>query len=150
MHPMANNRITVNQYRQYLKSGNQDALKAQKTNPKEFKLEKGKQVVHDGIKFKSIMEGDHYLKLKLLQQSGVIKELNCEPIYRFKINNVSLGYYKPDFSFYRIKPNGIDWEFVVQDKKGRNGKGNQNPMWRIFRMKVKLMKALFNIDVEVV
>ena len=48
-----------------------------------------KKVIIDGIKFDSKKESQYYLKLKMLEKAGKIKDLKCEVkvLVTYKINN---------------------------------------------------------------
>lgn len=75
----------------------------------------------DGIRFASKAEARRYAELRLLEQAGEIKQLECQP--RFPLHGAcagapsmraKVGDYVADFQ-YREGPNGI---LVIEDVKG--------------------------------
>lgn len=52
-----------------------------------------RKVIVDGIKFDSIKEGDYYLRLKILEKAGVIRNLILQPLYVFWHNKIQIGRY---------------------------------------------------------
>jgi len=96
-----------------------------------------KKVVIDGITFASGKEGKRYNELKLLVKAGVISGLELQPKYRCVVNDHLVCTYIADFLYYE---NGKE---VVEDVKGyKKGSAYQH-----YRTKVKLVKALYNIDI---
>ncbi len=110
-----------------------------------------KKTVIDGIKFDSMAEAKRYHYLNLSEMAGIISNLECHPKYPLKVNNQLITTYSPDFR-YQDKHGNL----IVEDVKGKPKtkkaekylKGTAN--WTRFRLCVKLMKALHDIDVEVV
>lgn len=94
-----------------------------------------KKITIDGIKFDSIGEGNRYTTLKLLERNGAISDLKMQQSYRLEINKVLIARYIADFTY---NENG---KFIVEDFKGvETG---------IFKLKKKLMKALYGIDIRI-
>lgn len=91
----------------------------------------------DGITFDSKAEAAHYAKLRLQEKAKLISHLEIHPSWKFVINGHKIGKYTADFSF-----RDGDHQLHVQDVKGVKA--------RDFTLRCKLMRALYNIDVEVV
>lgn len=98
---------------------------------------KAKKTEVNGIIFDSKKEADHYCKLKLLEQSGVIHNLECQHRFRIEINGQKICDYVADFVFLK---NGKQ---VVQDVKS-----NFTRKLPVYRLKYKLMKACLGIEIE--
>lgn len=91
------------------------------------------KVESDGIKFDSIKERNRYHQLK---SDSNIRELEHQVTYRIEINGKLVCRYIADF---RYKVDGVT---VVEDVKSAITK--KNPVYRI---KNKLMKAVFGVDI---
>lgn len=89
----------------------------------------------DGFKFDSKKEANRYCNLKLLQKAGEISELEMQPKYPLTVNGVIVATYIADFR-YVIK--GFI-NYTVEDVKGV-----KTP---VYRLKKKLMKAIYKIDI---
>ncbi len=100
----------------------------------------------DGYKFDSRAEMRRYSTLALLHQKGFISGLVVHPKFSLTVNEHHICDYEADFD-YRRKPidDSIIWTRVVEDVK--------SPITaRIAatRIKLKLVKALYDIDVKIV
>jgi hypothetical protein len=73
---------------------------------------------------------------------GEIDKLECQPRYPITVAGVTCGVYVGDFRYIE---NG---ELVVVDVKG--GAGGKGTMTPLARLKIKLVKALYGIDVRIV
>ena len=79
-----------------------------------------KKTYVDGIKFDSKLEAKRYKELKLMQRTGLIKDLVLQPEFElqptFRKNGKTYRKitYRADFSYIRVKDN----EMVVEDTKG--------------------------------
>ena len=89
----------------------------------------------DGIKFASQAEGRRYTELKLLERAKGIKKLLLQVRYPLVVNKVKICTYVADFVYWE---NGKE---VVEDVKGM--------ILPIFKLKMKLMKALYDIDIRI-
>jgi len=87
----------------------------------------------DGIKFMSKKEAARYGQLKLLLKSGMIESLELQPRFKIEHNGVKICTYVADF---RYVENG---KIVVEDVKGQ--------ILAMYRLKKKLVKAFYNIDI---
>jgi hypothetical protein len=72
----------------------------------------------------------------LLLRAGAIKALKCHPSWQLKVGDVLIGRYTADFSFIDTATGKL----VVEDVKG-------GPVSRDYPLRVKLLKALYGIDV---
>lgn len=90
--------------------------------------------------FDSKGEYAYWCKLKLMQRSGLIKELKRQVRFVFVVNDVKIGHYTCDFMFY---DNELKKERVL-DFKGAYRLPPDVPM------RIKLVKALHGYDVEIV
>ena len=93
----------------------------------------------DGIQFDSKAEARRWQELKLLERAGELSRLERQVKYKFEHNGVKLGSYIADFAYFTKQ------ERVVEDVKG--AATAKLPM---FRMKAKMMKAFYGIDVKIV
>ncbi len=96
---------------------------------------KNKPTVIDGIRFMSQKEGVRYVQLKQLLKARLITNLELQPPFNCVINGVKICKYLADFRYIDVKTN----EEIVEDVKGFKTS--------IYRLKKKLVKALFNIDI---
>ena len=101
-----------------------------------------KKVIYDGIKFDSKKEGEYYLKLKMLEKSGLIKNLELQKEYllqdSFKINNKTRRKitYRADFSYISTE----DDKLHVVDVKGFKTD--------VYLLKKKLFEYKYGIEIE--
>ena len=90
-------------------------------------------VTEDGA-FDSKKEHRRWCELKLLQLAGEIRNLRHHTKFKFEHNGVLIGTYEADFDYFRGN------EYVVEDSKGFETD--------VFRLKAKMMRAFFGIDVR--
>ena len=101
-------RISQEQYRQFL---------SKSIDYKQSKYH-NKKVVYDGIKFDSKKEGAYYLKLKVLEEKGIIKDLQRQvkfellPTFKFNGETIRGISYYADFTYYQ------DGKYHIVDTKG--------------------------------
>lgn len=91
----------------------------------------------DGILFASRAEARRYQELCLLREAGEIKDLQRQKRYPLVVNGEKICVYVADFVYRDREGNAI-----VEDVKG--------VATQIFKMKCKLMRALYHIDILVV
>lgn len=89
----------------------------------------------DGIVFASKAEARRYQELRLLERAGEIERLELQPRYPLVVNTVTIGTYVGDFRYLDTR-NG---RRTVEDVKGV-----RTP---VYRLKCKLVKALYDIDI---
>jgi Protein of unknown function (DUF1064) len=96
----------------------------------------------DGYKFASKREAKRYQELKILQQAGEIDHLIADKKglrYELRVNSQLICIYEADF-YYQQKFGSVVWDRVVEDCKGF-----KTPAYRI---KKKLMKAIYGIEIH--
>lgn len=113
--------------------------------PKKSKY-KNKEVVYDGIKFKSTKERDRYIDLLLLERDGQIKDLELQPRYKL-IDGVKFSdgsrakpalRYTADFRYIDCKTG----QTVVEDVKSKITKESTD-----YKMRRHMMLAIHGIEV---
>ena len=90
----------------------------------------------DGLHFDSKAERDRYLALKLLERGGQIHTLILQPRFDLIVNGEKIGFYRADFQYIE----SATGEQIVEDVKGV-----RTP---VYRLKRKLMKAIYGIQVR--
>jgi len=95
----------------------------------------------DGITFDSRKEAARYLHLKLLQKAGKISDLRCQYPFKIIIDGMHVCTYKADFVYADVtteKTHGMR-VITVEDVKGVKT--------AIYRLKKKLVKAVYRLDI---
>lgn len=101
-----------------------------------------KKVEYDGYTFDSIREKNYYIKLKLLEKAGKIKELELQKEYElqpsFKLNNKTSRKitYRADFTYKTTE----DDKLHVVDVKGFRTD--------VYKLKKKLFEYKYRIEIE--
>lgn len=103
---------------------------------------RAKKVEVDGLRFDSKKEAERYGQLKLLERTGDVQTLRVHPSFELKVNDQLICRYIADFSYYEYGSEVM----VVEDVKGYKKGG----AWNMFRLKAKLMKSIYGIEVRVV
>lgn len=93
---------------------------------------------YNGMKFDSKGELQRYLFLKAAQERGEISNLKRQVPYKMAVKGKLICTYKADHVYTDTNGNEI-----IEDFKGM-------PPQPIFKLKMKLLKALHNIDVKIV
>lgn len=93
------------------------------------------------ITFASKREAARYSELVLLERSGDILDLETQPKYTFVVKGVKINSYTADFIYTDTQTGAV----VVEDVKSK-----PTAKKRDFRRNVKMMKALYRINVRVV
>lgn len=93
----------------------------------------------DGIMFDSKKEAARYGVLKLLEKKKKIFNLKLQPKFPIAVNGEKICTYIADFSYSDMVPNGAGYD-VVEDVKGVKT--------AIYRLKKKLVKAVYGIDIQ--
>lgn len=96
-----------------------------------------KKVTIDGHRFDSKAEAARYVQLRAMKRTGEITNLELQPRYKFESGITYLA----DFA-YHDQVNYSDPEPVIEDVKGMET--------ATFRLKKKLMRHEYGIDVQVV
>ena len=94
-------------------------------------------VVIDDIEFDSKKEARRYVELRGRQMAGEITDLRTQKEYDLIVNGEHIAYYLADFEY---KENG---ELVVEDVKSRATR-----KLPVYRLKMKLMEAIYNIKIK--
>lgn len=101
-----------------------------------------KKVEYDGYTFDSIREKNYYIKLKLLEKAGKIKELELQKEFElqpsFKLNNKTSRKitYRADFTYKTTE----DDKLHVIDVKGFRTD--------VYKLKKKLFEYKYRIEIE--
>ena len=91
--------------------------------------------VRNGIHFASKKEAERYSVLKILEMSGRIAELECQPSFDIVVNGTKVCRYVADFRYIE---NG---QTIVEDVKSEPTKTSS------YRLKKKLMLAVHGISI---
>lgn len=100
----------------------------------------------DGVRFASKKEAKRYGELRLLEKAGQIKKLQMQGRWGIVVNGHKICTYVSDFEYQEpddsVVPDGGSrfWRPVVEDVKGF-----KTPS---YRLKKKLMKACYGIDIR--
>lgn len=103
---------------------------------------KNKKVIYDGIKFDSKKEMAFYVKLKLLEEKGIIKDLELQKSFElqpsFKLNGKTYKKitYRADFSYVSIEDNKMH----IVDTKGFRTE--------VYKLKKKMFAYKYGIEIE--
>lgn len=93
------------------------------------------KTVVDGIRFDSKKEAKRYGQLKILEIAKEIKGLDVHPKYQLKVKDEIICFYEADFSYRDLKTK----KFIIEDCKGVKT--------AVYRLKKKLMKAIYGIEI---
>jgi hypothetical protein len=93
----------------------------------------------DGKRFHSIAEATRWRDLLLLVEAGEIADLEYQPRFPLTVNGVLVATYVAD-ARYRETATG---EVVVEDTKG--GQATKTPL---YKLKCKLVRALYGIEIR--
>lgn len=100
---------------------------------------KNKKCTYDNIEFASIKERNFFIYLKQLEEKGEIWNLKLQDKIKAIINSVVVFEYRADFTY--------------DDSRGHHVvdiKSEATCKLPVFRLKKKILKALYGIDIEVV
>ena len=102
-----------------------------------------KKTIVDNIKFDSKWEAERYGQLKAMERAMFIRDLELQVPYDIVVNDVKICRYVADFRYKKESNHTITndeyYVEVVEDEKVF-----ETPE---FKLKKKLMKAVFNIDI---
>lgn len=93
----------------------------------------------DGKKFHSKKEAERYQELLLLERAGEISHLQTQVRYDLIVNGEKVGTYIADFVYQDERTVSR----VVEDVKGYK----KGMAYSYYRLKKKLMKACYGIDI---
>ncbi|MCP3680306.1 MAG: DUF1064 domain-containing protein [Gammaproteobacteria bacterium] len=100
---------------------------------------RNKPVEIDGIVFDSLKEGKRYKELKLLEKAGYIFHLELQPEFVLSIHGEQICKYRADFA-YNDSEDEYSKKYIVEDVKGMKT--------QVYKLKKKLMKAIYGIDIK--
>lgn len=98
-----------------------------------------RKVEIDGHIFASWAEARRYSELKLLESAGEIRDLELQHKFPLVVNDVKIGIYICDFIYHDVKSG----QAVVEDVKSVATR--KIP---VYRLKKKLMLALYGIEIQ--
>tara|TARA_R100001086_G_scaffold49616_1_gene22041 strand:- start:3076 stop:3462 length:387 start_codon:yes stop_codon:yes gene_type:complete len=102
-----------------------------------------KKTIVDNIKFDSKWEAERYGQLKAMEKAMFIRDLELQVPYDIVVNDVKICRYVADFRYKKESNHTItNDEYYVEVVE--DAKGFETPE---FKLKKKLMKAVFNIDI---
>ena len=93
-----------------------------------------------GYKVDSKWEAERYGQLSSMALAGVVRDLERQVKYEIVVNNYKICNYIADFVYILVHENGKE-EKIVEDAKGVQTTD--------FKLKMKLVKALFDIDIKI-
>jgi hypothetical protein len=92
----------------------------------------------DGITFDSKKEAKRYQTLDALQSLGKIAKLRHHVRFELKVNDEHLGHYEADFCYIENEKQ------IIEDTKGMK----RGSAYDLFRLKARLMKAIYGVEVR--
>lgn len=96
-------------------------------------------------KFDSEKERNRYATLKLMERAGEVRNIQHHKIYSLDVNGVHICNYESDFVYEKATLRYDDiiaaWVEVVEDVKSE---ATKTPL---YKLKKKLMKAIYNITI---
>ena len=107
-----------------------------------------RRVERDGYVFDSAKEAEQYGLLRLREKAGEIARLRVHPHYSLVVDGLKIGIYTPDFDYLQLTPDGRHLACVVEDVKPFDAKTGKFRLTEGYRLRKKLMKALYGIDVR--
>tara|TARA_R100000234_G_C4925422_1_gene146056 strand:+ start:8 stop:397 length:390 start_codon:yes stop_codon:yes gene_type:complete len=104
-----------------------------------------KKTIVDGKKFDSKWEAERYGQLKAMEKAMFIRDLELQVPYDLIVNDIKICRYIADFRYKKESNHTItNDEYYVEVVEDTKGFETQE-----FKLKKKLMKALYNIDIYV-
>lgn len=97
-----------------------------------------KKTVYNGVTYDSKKEAHRRFHLDCLAKKGDIVKIEDQPVFDIVINDTKVCKYKADFRV-TYKDGSVEVEDVKGLKKGA--------AYQIFRLKKKLVKAIYNVDI---
>lgn len=99
-----------------------------------------KKTTIDGILFDSMREGNYYTKLKLMQNAGLIWNLELQKKYILQASFTFNGKKIREISYYA--------DFVYEDKDGLHVVDTKGYRTDTYKLKKKLFIKKYGIDIE--
>lgn len=97
-----------------------------------------KRTEYNGRTYDSKKEAARAAELDRLRKAGEIKKIEYQPRYDIIVNDKKIAYYKADFRITYA-----DGRIVVEDVKGYK----KGAAYSVFRLKKKLVEALYDIEI---
>ena len=116
------------------------ALQASKNRQKRNKYG-AKRTEVDGVTFDSQAEAIYIQELKILERQNIIRDLELQRVFPLVVNEIRIGEYRADAVFFDIENDRTR----VHDVKGGDATATKE-----FKLKAKLMLALYGIVVEII
>jgi hypothetical protein len=112
------------------------------STPREKRPKYGnKKTLIDGIEFDSKREAEYYSTLKIMQRSGLVKEIRHHVSFDLHVNGFLICRYEADFTYLeKIWGSTGVWQPIVVDVKGVKT--------RTYSIKKKLMRAIHGIEIK--
>jgi hypothetical protein len=113
----------------------------EKMTPEQFRAQPkphkygARACVVNGIRFPSRREANRYSELRLLERAGKIAHLETQVRLPLEVNGMLISHYVADFKYF-----DTDARLIVHE----DAKGFPTD---IYRLKKKLVKALYGIDI---
>lgn len=98
---------------------------------------KNKKTILNGITFDSKKEASYYKVLKLKEKAKLIDRFEMQVKYDLVVNGQKIGFYKADFVTFK---DGKVLEVI-------DVKSEMTKKLPVYRLKKKLLKAIYNIDI---
>ena len=95
------------------------------------------KTTHQGIRFDSQKEANRYQELLLLERAGEIRSIELQPRYDLVVNGHKIGFYRGDFRYKDVATGTV----ILEDVKSPATKT------AVYRLKKKLVKALYGIEI---
>ena len=93
-----------------------------------------------GFKFDSKWEAERYGQLESMKMAGIIQDLERQVNYDIIVNDQKICRYIADFVYKLVHEDGSEKK-IVEDAKGIETTD--------FKLKKKLMKAVFDIEIKI-
>jgi len=121
-------------------------VKVNSTNPVKKKSGRAKygntKVTIDDFVFDSVKEGRYYTELKFRKKAKDIKDFKKQVKFAIKIGDVHIANYFLDF---QVEHNDGSTEYI--DIKGRDKTTNEWITTDVFKLKKKLVEAIYKIEI---
>lgn len=111
-------------------------LPSPKSSRSRYPVVKPEHRTVDGIVFDSGKEATRYAELKLWARAGEIENLECQPEYVLRVNGVVVGYFRPDFQYWKR-------DIMVLEEVKSTGTRKDTA----YRLRRKLFEALYGFKI---
>jgi hypothetical protein len=126
-----------------VRSGKETATQARSEgeSPARARKYRNEPIILDGQRFDSKKEGQRWGDLQLLERSGQIRSLTRQRKFDLSVQGVKICSYTCDFEYFELK-DGC-WAWIVEDVKS-----DATRKLPVFRIKKKLMKAIWKVEIR--